>query len=70
MRVAHDQPRRAPEACDGALGHDDFSVTMGVYGHRLESMHEHVTRQHDELYVRTIAAPVEAGDHRVTQLFA
>jgi len=51
------------------LGHSDISITMGVYGHVFESMHEHVTEQLDELYVRTIAASVSAPSGDVTQLF-
>jgi integrase len=37
------------------LGHSDISITMGVYGHVFESLHEHITEQLDELYQRATA---------------
>ena len=37
------------------LGHSDISITMGVYGHVFESLHEHMTEQLDELYQRATA---------------
>jgi len=52
------------------LGHSDISITMDVYGHVFESMHERVTQQLDALYLETIAAPVPTPDGSVTQLFA
>lgn len=31
------------------LGHSDISITMGVYGHVFESLHEHMTEELDAL---------------------
>ena len=52
------------------LGHSDISITMDVYGHVFESMHEHVTQQLDALYLEAIAAPLGTPDGSVSQLFA
>ena len=32
------------------LGHSAISITMGVYGHVFESLHEHMTEELDVLY--------------------
>jgi hypothetical protein len=36
------------------LGHSDISITMCVYGHVFETLHEHVTDQPDALYRQTV----------------
>jgi integrase len=40
------------------LGHSDISITMGVYGHVFESLHEHMTDELDVLYRTAIGTTV------------
>ena len=39
------------------LGHSNISITMGVYGHVFETLHEHMTEELDALYRVAIAKP-------------
>ena len=59
-----------PKHVTERLDHSGISITMGIYGHVFESMHEHVTKQLNKLYVETVSTPVSTAETGVTQLFA
>lgn len=50
------------------LGHSDISITMGVYGHVFESLHEHMTEQLDTLYRQAAIVSAQRPQRVVRQL--